>query len=106
MKHALLFVALLTACGSGDAGPSAERGRGVYLANCTACHNPDPTRNGMLGPAVAGSSRELIEARVVQGGYPPGYTAKVDTKLMAPLPFLAGEVDALTAYLSSAGSTR
>ncbi len=106
MKRALVFVAFLTACGSGGAVPSAERGRGVYLANCTACHNPDPTRNGMLGPAVAGSSRELIEARVVQGGYPPGYTAKVDTKLMAPLPFLAGEVDSLAAYLSSTGSTR
>ena len=100
MKRALVFVALLTACGSEDAGPSAERGRGVYLGNCTACHNPDPTRNGTLGPAVAGSSRELIEARVVRGGYPPGDRPKADTKLMAPLPVLAGEVDSLAADLS------
>ena len=104
MRRALLLVALLLACDSQDAGPSAARGRGVYLANCTACHNPDPTRDGTLGPAVAGSSLDLLEARVVRGDYPPGYTPKAGTKLMAPLPFLAGEVDSLAAYLSLAAT--
>ena len=32
--------------------------------------------DGSVGPAVAGASRELIEAKVLRGEYPPGYTPK------------------------------
>ena len=32
----------------------AERGRQIYLAQCTACHNRDPERDGPLGPAIKG----------------------------------------------------
>ena len=77
------------------------RGARVYAANCIACHNPDPTQDGVLGPAVAGSSLELLEARVLRGEYPPGYTPKRDTKAMIPLPHLAPDIPALTAYLDS-----
>ena len=94
------------ACGpSGEGGAGgdslARRGRAVYAANCTACHAHDPCRDGNLGPAIAGSSRELLEARVVHGTYPPGYTPKRDTKAMIPLPHLEGEIDALAAYVAS-----
>jgi mono/diheme cytochrome c family protein len=84
--------------------PSAEdlaaRGRAVYMGNCIACHNPDPTQPGALGPEVAGSSHELLEARVRRGLYPPGYTPKRDTAQMVALPHLAKDIDALTAYLA------
>ena len=53
-----------------------------------------------MGPDIAGSSRELIEARVVQGKYPPGYTPKRSSGIMPPFPDLAENVDDLTAYLS------
>jgi mono/diheme cytochrome c family protein len=46
--------------GGGSLSPEAERGRQVYLAQCTACHAQDPAQNGPLGPAVKGSSRELL----------------------------------------------
>ena len=49
------------------------RGRQVYAANCTACHHVDPTLDGTMGPAIAGSSRELLVARVLGGDYPSGY---------------------------------
>ena len=77
------------------------QGRKVYQSNCTACHNMNPTQKGSLGPAVAGSSEELVEARVVHGTYPPGYTPKADTRLMVALPHLAKDVKAITAYLQS-----
>ncbi len=89
---------VLAACSPGDESP-AERGRLVYRANCVACHNLDPSRVGVMGPPVQGASRELLEARVLRAEYPPGYTPSEETKLMQPLPYLAGEIDALAAYL-------
>ena len=70
--------------------PSAERG---------TCHGPDPAQAGPVGPAVKGSSRELLEAKVLRGAYPPGYTPKRSTKVMVPMPALAGEIGALADYL-------
>ena len=79
--------------------PSAERGRQVFLAQCVTCHGPDPAQAGPIGPAVKGSSRELLEAKVLRGAYPPGYTPKRSTKVMVPMPALAGEIGALADYL-------
>ncbi|HKA92065.1 MAG TPA: cytochrome c [Haliangiales bacterium] len=78
---------------------AAERGRLTYMANCIACHNADPAKPGTLGPAVKGSSRELIEARVLRAAYPRGYTPKRDTKQMVPQPQVADKLDDLAAYL-------
>jgi len=95
------------AASSGDAAapPSRdaliERGRRVYMINCIACHARDPNVDGGLGPAIAGSSRALVEARVLRAEYPPGYTPKRDTRLMIPLPHLAPDIDALTAFLDA-----
>ena len=80
-------------------GPSPERGRQIYLAQCIACHNTDPSLAGPLGPPVRGSARELLEAKVVKGVYPPGYAPKRTTTLMPPQPALAPDVQSLAAYL-------
>jgi mono/diheme cytochrome c family protein len=77
------------------------RGRAVYATSCTACHHVDPALPGAIGPEVKGASRELLEARIVHGTYPAGYTPKRPTALMQPLPQLAGSVDDLTAYLAA-----
>ena len=77
----------------------ADRGRAVYVANCTACHNPDPSLPGGLGPEVAGSSTELLEARLLHNTYPPGYTPKRDSRVMMALPYLKDDIPALAAYL-------
>jgi hypothetical protein len=61
----------------------------------------DPTQDGALGPAVAGASHELLEARVIKGGYPEGYTPKRATLVMVALPHLERDIDELTAYLGS-----
>ncbi len=77
----------------------AERGRQIYQSQCIACHNPDPGQPGAVGPAVRGSSPELLRAKVVDGAYPAGYAPKRPTKGMQPMPPLANDIPALAAYL-------
>lgn len=84
----------------GPAQTLAERGRIIYQGSCTACHNSDPKKDGALGPAVFGSSLELLEARVMRGEYPAGYKPKRDSKVMVPLPQLKKDLPALREYLT------
>ena len=98
---AVLALTALAGCGPRETlSPEAQRGRSVYLAQCIACHNPDPAKAGPLGPDVKGSSAELLRPKVVQGTYPPGYTPKRPTKVMQPMPHLADDVPALAAFLN------
>jgi mono/diheme cytochrome c family protein len=90
---------VLVACGGPALGPEAERGRQVYLAQCVTCHATDPSRPGPVGPPVRGSSRELLEAKLLRGTYPPGYRPKRPTSVMPPQPALAKDVPALAEYL-------
>ncbi len=76
------------------------RGRATYNSNCIACHHPDPSLDGTIGPAVAGSPFELVAARVMRGAYPEGYTPKRDTRVMIALPHLENDLGALTAFLA------
>jgi len=101
-----LAAAVLTALGAGactDGGAplssEGERGRQVYLAQCTSCHASDPAQPGPLGPPVKGASPELLEARIVRGTYPPGYTPKRPSAVMQPMPNLAPSIADLAAYL-------
>lgn len=86
------------------AEPAADalvsRGRSVYAANCIACHNPNPALDGGIGPAVAGASLALVEARIMRNQYPEGYTPKRDTRAMIALPYLANDLEAITAFLA------
>ena len=91
-----ISAALVGCSGQSALSPEAERGRQVYLAHCTSCHSSDPAQNGPLGPAVKGSSRALLEARLLRGAYPPGYTPSA---VMQPMPHLAGSLDDLGAFL-------
>ena len=96
----LVAAALGSACSeSRPLDPAAERGRQIYLAQCIACHNTDPSLPGAVGPKIRGSSRELLEAKIVRGSYPPGYAPKRPTKIMPPQPGLAPEIPDLAAFL-------
>ena len=103
---AALSLTMMMAC-SKDADESSkpgknsdwERGRAVFVANCIACHNNDPSKDGPIGPAIKGSSKELIETRVLSTTYPPGYKPKRPTKVMPQFPFLKEEIPYLAAYL-------
>src|SRR4029450_9018654 len=79
--------------------PDWKRGRAVFMANCVACHNSDPSKDGPIGPAIAGSPPELIETRVLRPQDPPNYKPKRTPKVMPQFPFLKSEIPYLAAYL-------
>lgn len=79
----------------------ARKGRSVYLAHCIACHNPDPTLSGSIGPDLAGSSLELIKERVLRRSYPAGYTPKRKSQQMPAFPQLEQDLPAVAEYLQS-----
>ena len=103
MRRALGLLAILlgaAACGEpAPTGALAQRGRQVYLAQCTACHSPDPAQAGPLGPPVKGASRELLEAKILNGTYPPGYRPKRPTAVMPVQPAVGSEIPALAEFL-------
>ncbi len=118
LRTALLGTALCaaglecwTACNKKDAAappPAAapadakvRTGHGLYLANCIACHNANPALDGSLGPAIKGSTLELVQARVLRGDYPAGYAPKRATHIMVKLPLSEDNVAAIQAYLAS-----
>ena len=101
---AILLALGLTACGQKEekgARTDAQKGRTLYSLHCTACHNPDPSKDGSLGPALAGSSLDLLLARVIRGEYPPGYSPKRSTHIMQKLPMSEEEVKSLHAFLNN-----
>ena len=79
-----------------------QQGEVLYRTNCASCHGRDPNRPGALGPAIAGSSRALIGARVLHRAYPAGYQPKRQTHLMQSMPWMAAHIDDLAAYLDAA----
>ena len=72
------------------------------MTNCVVCHNPNPNLPGSQGPPIAGSSRELIEDRVLYLKYPPAYKPKRTTHAMRSMPFLKNQIDNLYAFLQEA----
>lgn len=102
----VLLLPALSGCKKADteADPAqvmVDKGRRLYTLRCASCHNPgNPAVDGALGPAIAGSSRELLDVRLNQRGYPEGYTPKRTTNIMQRLPHTPEELDALHAFLN------
>ena len=69
------------------------------MATCTSCHAADPGKTGPVGPPLKGSSRELLETKILRGSYPPGYKPKRPTQVMPPQPQVANDIAALAEYL-------
>jgi mono/diheme cytochrome c family protein len=89
--------------GSDEASPQAQllqTGRATYFSTCIACHNQNPKFMGSVGPALAGSSKALLEAKVLKGTYPPDYKPKRATKLMVAMPQMKDKIEALHAFLA------
>ena len=84
---------------SGD--PAVARGEKIYRNICVVCHNADPNQPGPLGPENAGASRELLEAKLLRGEYPAGYTPQRNTQQMPRFEFLEPNLDDIAAFLAS-----
>jgi mono/diheme cytochrome c family protein len=106
MRRAAVVAAAcaLAAC-SGETRPDAsaavESGRAVYTNVCVVCHHADPRERGALGPPLAGAALELLEAKVLRGEYPPGYTPKQAGATMPRYEFVAPKLADVAAYLAS-----
>jgi mono/diheme cytochrome c family protein len=89
--------------GGGASAPdhAAARGQKIYHNVCIVCHNGDPREDGSLGPAIAGASRALLDAKVLRSAYPPGYTPKRPGSTMPAFTYLADAIGDLEAYLAS-----
>ena len=102
----VLIAIALTACSgeSDDSGdPTVARGELIYRNVCTVCHNADPGLDGMTGPAIGSASRELLEAKLLRGEYPSGYTPKRDTQQMPRFEYLEPNLGEIAAFLASRG---
>jgi len=99
-----IVCAAIGGCQNSKSAPvsAVERGRVLYTVNCAVCHNANPNLPGSLGPPIAGAPRALVEARVLHAAYPPGYKPKRTSHVMQPLPWLAPNIDQLTAFLDAA----
>ena len=99
----LIAIATMACAGeseeSGD--PAVARGEKIYRNICVVCHNADPNQPGSVGPANAGASRELLEAKLLRGEYPAGYTPKRSTAQMPRFDFLEPNLDDIAAFLAS-----
>jgi mono/diheme cytochrome c family protein len=94
----------LTGCGKKEEGPETpeSRGRRAYVTYCVVCHNADPRKDGTTGPAIAGASQELVEAKTLRQTYPLGYKPKRTTKTMPAYPQVKTRISDLTAFLNAA----
>jgi mono/diheme cytochrome c family protein len=95
---------LWTACNKKEASggdSDVATGRAIFMSHCIACHNADPSRDGSLGPAIKGSSLELVQARVMRGEYPPGYTPKRASHIMVKLPLTEEDVAKVHKFLNA-----
>lgn len=77
-----------------------EAGKKIYTQYCISCHNPDPTQVGSVGPALKGSSLDLLKARVLSSTYPAGYRPQRPTKVMPSFPYLEKDIPSLNAFIN------
>jgi len=77
------------------------KGKTVYMTTCVACHNSDPRKDGSIGPDIWGSSKELIEAKILRRAYPEGHTPKRNSVAMPSFPHLEKDIEALHKFLNS-----
>lgn len=76
-------------------------GEVLYQANCTFCHSYNASVDGHIGPAITGTSFEVLEAKLHRATYPKGYIPKRTTLLMPTFPqFSQAELEAIYLYLN------
>ncbi|MGE3610419.1 MAG: cytochrome c [Bacteriovoracaceae bacterium] len=95
----------LILCQIAFAQVSLEKGKRLFLSNCTSCHNKDPNFKGSIGPELVDAPLDVMTAKVTTGRYPEklpaGFIPKRKTKLMRPFPHLKNDVPSIHAWIQS-----
>ncbi|HLD74121.1 MAG TPA: cytochrome c [Bdellovibrionota bacterium] len=79
-----------------------QKGQVLFNTTCTVCHNSNPKLDGPIGPAISGSSFELLQLKIRKGEYPTGHKPKRETKIMTLMPQLSDDdIKAIHTYLQS-----
>ena len=81
-------------------GIDPAKGKVVYYANCTSCHNYNPKKDGSIGPDIYGSSIELLKNKVLYGKYPKNYQPKRIIGIMPLYPHLNKQISNIHAFLN------
>ena len=99
----LIAIAAMACAGEADESgdPAVARGKTIYRNICVVCHDADPNQASPLGPEIASASRELLEAKLLRGEYPAGYTPKRNTQQMPRFEYLEPNLDDITAFLAN-----
>ena len=101
---ATVALAAFAACGAendSSEDPAVARGALIYRNICVVCHNADPSEDGTLGPAIVNATRALLEAKVLRGEYPAGYTPARDTRQMPQFEYLEPNLADIEAFIAS-----
>lgn len=97
----LIFFFSLSCSAKEPQSARAKKGKALYQATCTACHNADPKKAGAIGPEIYGSRLDVMTEKTKKNAYPKGYKPKRPTTIMIPLPHLTdADIAAIHAYLN------
>lgn len=108
MRKALFVLTMLAFAGckkpeTANLSPDEQikaNGRKIYIANCIACHSADTDQEGSVGPALRGSTFEILKEKLLHGRYPEGYKGKRPISGSMPkYAFSDEEIRALEAFL-------
>lgn len=75
-------------------------GEKIYQRDCATCHNPDPRLQGNIGPAIWGSSKDLLTSKMLEGEYPIFYSPKRTTNVMPKFPKSDSDIEEIYKFLN------
>jgi mono/diheme cytochrome c family protein len=79
-----------------------RKGKSAYMSYCSACHHPNPSLMGALGPPLAEIPLATLESKVLYAKYPDGVQPRIPVKgVMPAMPHLKDEIVGLHAFLQT-----
>lgn len=77
-----------------------KKGKALHVSVCSTCHNVNPRLPGATGPAIYGSSLELLKRKVLHQKYPEGYRPKRKTTEMPAFVEFEKDISAIHIFLN------
>ncbi|PKA05738.1 c-type cytochrome [Leptospira ellisii] len=78
-----------------------SQGKGLYVTNCSACHNQNPAIDGAEDTYDEKLIFHFDKASSRIGTYPPGYVPKRQSQIMTRLPLNDDQIKSIEAFLNA-----